>query len=196
MVGQSSIGHPRAVLLKRRDGATTEAPPALDRLPVCLQCGLGSNRLDATFCRRCGLPYGAPPAAFADLPSCPVCYADADPDGRFASLAMPGRRLGLPDHQREHERFPVGDDDWLEAQREGDRIRVGRWWASFDQVRRYLVTGAVEAGRGRQLAHDAIATAMTQLSRWGSNAVIMGDQPEWQVARAAVAELRERYHRS
>jgi len=184
------------MLLQRRDGASSEVPPALDRLPVCLPCGLASNRVEATFCRRCGLQYGAPPAAFADLPSCPVCYREADEDGRFASQALPGRRLSLPDHQREHERFPVGDDEWLETVREGDRIRVGRWWASFDQVRRYFVTGAVEAGRGRQLAHDAIATAMTQLSRWGAGATVMGDQPSWQEARAAVAAMRERYHRA
>lgn len=196
MALEARLDHPVTMLLKRRDGASPESPPALDRLPVCLQCGLASNRFETTYCRRCGLPYGAPPAAFADLPSCPVCYREPDADGRFASQTMPGRRLSLPDHQREHDRFPVGDDEWLESLREGDRLRVGRWWASFDQVRRYFVTGHVEAGRGRQLAHDAIATAMTQLTRWGTDATVMGDQPAWQEARIAVAAMRDRYHRA
>ena len=60
-------------------------------------------------------------------------------------------------------------------------------------VRRYLVTGQVEAGRQRQIAHDAIVTAMTQLRRWGPDGEIFGDQPEWAAARAAVIELMERY---
>jgi hypothetical protein len=38
-----------------------------------------------------------------------------------------------------------------------------------------------------------IVTAMTQLRRWGGDGVILGDQPEWQAARAAVTELMERY---
>ena len=89
--------------------------------------------------------------------------------------------------------IPVGDDDWLETLREGDRIRIGRWSAPFDVVRRYLVTGQVEAGRGRALAHDAIVNAMTQIRRWGTTGEVFGDQPEWAAARAAVAELMERY---
>ena len=40
---------------------------------------------------------------------------------------------------REHDRHPVGDDEWLETLREGDRLRWGRWSAPFDTVRRYLV---------------------------------------------------------
>ena len=48
-------------------------------------------------------------------------------------------------------------------------------------------------GRNRRLAHDMIVTAMTQLRRWGADAEIMGDQAEWQAARAAVTELMERY---
>ena len=60
--------------------------------------------------------------------------------------------------------------------------------------RRYLVTGIVEGGRRRAFEHDAIVTAMTQLKRFGPNAAIFGDQPEWQAARAAVTELMERYH--
>ena len=59
--------------------------------------------------------------------------------------------------------------------------------------RRYLVTGQVEAGRGRALAHDAIVNAMTQIRRWGTTGEVFGDQPEWAAARAAVAELMERY---
>ena len=57
------------------------------------------------------------------------------------------------------------------------------------------MTGQVEAGRQRQLAHDTIVTAMTQLRRWGSGADIFGDQPEWAAARNAVTELMERYAR-
>ena len=77
--------------------------------------------------------------------------------------------------------------------REGDRIRIERWTAPFETVRRYLVTGQVNAGRNRQLAHDLIVTAMTQIARWGPNGLILGDQPEWQAARAAVVTLMERY---
>ncbi len=104
-----------------------------------------------------------------------------------------GLRVDLVRHQAEHDGHPVGDDDWLESLREGDRIRIGRWSAPFDVVRRYLVTGQVEAGRGRALAHDAIVNAMTQISRWGPNGVIFGDQPELAAARQAVNELMERY---
>lgn len=179
----------------RTPRAKTEpgAPPS--RLPTCLRCGLESTRPEATFCRRCGLTYGAPPPELADLPACPICYTEAEPDGRFPSRALPGLRVGLPEHRREHERFPVGDDEWLESLREGDRIRVGRWYAPFEQVRRYLVTGAVEGGHLRRLQHDAVTLAMSQIKRWGTSAEIMGDQPDWRDARAAIAALMERYHR-
>ncbi len=90
---------------------------------------------------------------------------------------------------------PCGDDDWLESLREGDRIRIGRWMAPFDTVRRYLVTGQVDAGRARMLAHDEIVMAMIQLRRWGQDGVIVGDQPEWAAARVAVVDLMERYAR-
>ena len=79
--------------------------------------------------------------------------------------------------------IPVGDDEWLETLREGDKLRWGRWTAPFETVRRYLVTGQVDAGRNRKLAHDMIVTAMTQINRFGANATIFGDQPEWQAAR-------------
>jgi hypothetical protein len=82
----------------------------------------------------------------------------------------------------------------LESLREGDRIRIGRWTAPFDVVRRYLVTGNVEAGSRRTFEHNAIVTAMTQIKRFGANATIFGDQAEWQASRAAVADLMERYH--
>jgi hypothetical protein len=68
-------------------------------------------------------------------------------------------RVDLVRHRGEHEAHPVGDDEWLETLRVGDRIRIGRWSAPFEVVRRYLVTGQVEAGRGRALAHDAIVNA-------------------------------------
>jgi hypothetical protein len=162
--------------------------------PACLQCGTEA-RPGSTFCRRCGLPVGTAPPEHADLPSCPVCYREAQPDGRLPSPERPGLRLSMPDHVAEHERRPVGDDELLESLRVGDRIRVGRWLAPYDVVRRYLVTGALDGGRRRRLEHDAIVTAMTQIARWGVDAELFGDQPEWQAARAAVAELMERYHR-
>lgn len=162
---------------------------------MCLQCGLAATRPEATVCRRCGLPIGAPPRADAALPSCPVCYRTSDDDGRFESRARPGRRLALPDHIAEHEQFPVGDDEYLESLRRGDRIVVGRWTAPFELVRRYLVTGLVEGGRARAAAHNALVTAMAQLARWGREAQLVADQAEWAEARAAVAELMERYAR-
>src|SRR5206468_3496465 len=93
----------------------------------------------------------------------------------------------------EHDDFPVGDDDYLESLRVGDLIRIGRWQAPFDLVRRYLVTGAIDGGRRRSYQHSAIVTAMSQIKRWGVDADIFGDQEEWRAARKAVGELLERY---
>ncbi len=160
---------------------------------ACLQCGTAAGRSLASFCRRCGLPYGRRPSANVELPICPTCYQTVDDDGRLPSLERYGRRVDLVCHQAEHELHPVGDDEWLESLRQGDRIRIGPWSAPFDVVRRYLVTGQVKAGRGRALAHDAIVDAMTQVGRWGPSGVIFGDQPEWAAARAAVTQLMERY---
>ena len=160
---------------------------------ACLQCGTPAGNSFASFCRRCGLPYGERPRAEVTLPSCPICYRTVDDDGRLVSLQGYGSRVDLVRHQAEHELHPVGDDDWLESLREGDRVRIGQWSAPFEVVRRYLVTGQVEAGRGRALAHDAIVNAMTQISRWGPDGVIFGDQPELAAARAAVTQLMERY---
>lgn len=164
---------------------------------ACLQCGTPSGAASSTFCRRCGLPYGAPPRADAELPSCPVCYQTVDDDGHLPSLAHPGRRVDLHGHVGEHDHHPVGDDELLESLREGDRIRIGKWSAPFDLVRRYLVTGNVDGGRRRAYEHNTIVTAMTQLKRWGPEAgkAIFGDQPEWEACRSAVSELMERYHR-
>ncbi len=160
---------------------------------VCLQCGTPSDQGRGTFCRRCGLPYGQPPRTTAELPVCPICYQAVDDDGRLASLDRTGLRVDLVRHQAEHDRHPVGDDEWLESLRQGDRIAIGRWTAPFETVRRYLVTGQVDAGRNRALAHDTIVTAMTQIKRWGPDGQVFGDMPEWQAARAAVVELMERY---
>ena len=62
-------------------------------------------------------------------------------------------------------------------------------------MRRYLVTGIVDAGRNRLALHNSIVTAMTQVQRWGPGAQVMGDQEEWRGAREAVEALMERYHR-
>ena len=162
---------------------------------TCLQCATPSTSSVGAFCRRCGLPYGQRPRNDAELPSCPVCYRTVDDDGRLPSLDRAPLRVDLIVHRAEHDRHPVGDDDWLESLRQGDRISVGRWSAPFETVRRYLVTGQVEAGRNRALAHDAIVTAMTQIRRWGATGDVLGDQPDWTVARAAVVALMERYAR-
>ena len=168
---------------------------AVAQLPICLQCGTVARRAGVAVCGRCGLAFGSPPREDAALPACPICYREVDPDGYVASPRAPGRRVPLPNHIEEHDQASVGDDEWLETLREGDRIRIGRWRAPFDLVRRYLVTGAVDAGRARAVQHDAIVTAMTQLARWGPDASVFGDQPEWVEARAAVTALLERYHR-
>lgn len=161
----------------------------------CRQCGQIPANPAATICRRCGIPFGEAPRADAELPTCPICYRTVDDDGLLPSLAGHGRRP-IAEHLAEHDRFPVGDDDWLESLREGDRIRVGRWHAPFDLVRRYFVTGAIDGGRRRAIQHDTIVTAMSQLARWGgSSAMILGDQAEWREAREAVSVLLERYHR-
>ena len=161
---------------------------------ACLQCGTPSGATSSSFCRRCGLPYGAPPRANAELPSCPVCYRTVDDDGRLPSLDHPTRRVDLHHHVGEHEHHPVGDDEFLESLREGDRIRIGRWTAPFDLVRHYFVTGNVDGGRRRTYEHNTIVTAMTQLKRWGPETAVFGDQPEWEAARDKVTELMERYH--
>lgn len=168
---------------------------AIAQLPACLQCGTVARRPGVAVCGRCGLPFGAPPREDARLATCPVCYRETDPDGLIASPLPGGWRVPLPRHIHDHEQAPVGDDDLLESLREGDRIRIGRWRAPFDLVRRYLVTGVVDAGRSRAAQHDAIVTAMTQLARWGPGAAVLGDQPEWAEAREAVAALMTRYHR-
>lgn len=164
-------------------------------LTACLSCGTAARSAGATFCARCGLAYGAMPSALAALPSCPVCYRSADDDGRFPSASSGVARLDLPRHMAEHDQYPVGDDDYLDSLREGSSVRIGGWRAPFDLVRRYLVTGSVDGGRRRQFEHDLIVTAMTQLQRFGPGATVLGDQPAWQAARAAVADLMERYHR-
>jgi hypothetical protein len=160
----------------------------------CLECGTEAARADVTFCRRCGLSFGSAPRPDAELPACHICYLTVDEDGRIASRAGRGR-LDLVAHILEHDRYPVGDDEYLESLREGDRIRIGRHHAPFDLVRRYLVTGTVDAGRRRTLQHNAVVTAMKQLARWGDQPSIVGDQAEWAEARAAVTRLMERYHR-
>ena len=173
--------------------ATADRKPGIE--PVCLQCGMVAAGAEVAFCRRCGLPIGAAPRAEAALPSCPICYATVGDDGLLVSFRQRTARVDLVAHMFEHDQFPVGDDEYLESLRAGDMIRIGRWQAPFDLVRRYLVTGAIDGGRNRSFQHSAIVTAMSQLKRWGPEAEIFGDQAEWQAARAAVTDLMERYQR-
>jgi Zn-finger nucleic acid-binding protein len=162
----------------------------------CRQCGRRPNRPDATVCGRCGIPFGTAPRADVALPTCPICYATVADDGLLPSLATAGRHVPIAEHIAEHDRHPVGDDEWLDSLRSGDRIRIDRWEAPFDVVRRYLVTGAVDAGRRRTMLHDSIVSAMGQIARWGDDvSSIVGDQAEWREARAAVSAMLERYHR-
>lgn len=174
--------------------ARPTVPPA-ETARVCLQCGVPAASAAATICRRCGLRLGEPPRSTGQLAACHVCYRTTDEDGRLPSLAHQGRRIDIVEHIGEHERFPVGDDDYLESLRRGDRVRVERWEAPHDVVRRYLVMGVVDGGRTRAMAHSAIVMAMAQVARWGPDAEVFGDLPEWRDARAAVTRLMERYHR-
>ncbi|MGO9207071.1 MAG: hypothetical protein ACLQBX_12995 [Candidatus Limnocylindrales bacterium] len=169
-------------------------PALMTSLPVCLQCGVAATSAGGTFCRRCGLPYGAPPRAYM-APTCPICYRDAAADGRFESVVSGQGRVDLVRHMAEHTQAPVGDDEYLESLREGESVRVGRWMAPFELVRRYLVLGVFDAGRSRRVLHNALVLAMGQVARWGPDAVVVGDQPEWAEARQALAHLMERYHR-
>lgn len=178
-------------------GSATAQPtvPPAETARVCLQCGVPAASAAAAICRRCGLGLGEPPRSAGQLAACHVCYRTTDEDGRLPSRAHPGRRVHMVEHIAEHERFPVGDDEYLESLRRGDRIRVERWEAPFDVVRRYLVMGVVDGGRSRAMAHSAIVMAMAQVARWGPDAEVFGDLPEWRDARAAVTRLMERYHR-
>lgn len=169
--------------------------PAETPVNICLQCGTASPNPAITFCRRCGLTFGAEPRADATLPSCPVCYQTVGDDGRLPSHRPGFGRMSLVSHMEEHEQFPVGDDEMLESMRVGDRIKIGRFEAPFDLVRRYLVTGALDGGRRRSFQHSAIVTAMAQLGRWGPEADIFGDQQEWRDARQVVSDLMDRYQR-
>ena len=163
---------------------------------VCLQCGTPSDQGRGAFCRRCGLPYGQPPRATAELPTCPICYRTVDDDGRLPSLERHGvARRPRPSPGRT--RPPSGRRRRLAriAPTRATGYPIGKWHAPFDTVRRYLVTGQVDAGRNRALAHDAIVTAMTQIKRWGPHGDIFGDLPDWKAARQAVVEMMERYAR-
>ena len=159
---------------------------------ICLQCGTTSNGDRAVVCRRCGLRFGAEPRRDAVLPSCPVCYLTVDDDGLTVSYRT-RQRISLVEHIDEHELFPPGDDDWLATLRRGDQMAIGRFTAPFDLARRYLVTGQIEAGRGRTIQHNAVLTAMAQIRRWGRTPDVFGDQPAWEEARLAIASVMDRY---
>ena len=164
---------------------------ATDR--ICLQCGTTSNKDGAVVCRRCGLRFGDEPRRDAQLPVCPICYVTVDDDGRTPSYRNRLVRISLVAHMEEHDEFPTGDDDWLATLRRGDLIAIGRFTAPFDLVRRYLVPGQIEGGRGRTIQHNAVLTAMAQIHRWGRTPDVFGDQPAWQEARGMIAEVMDRY---
>src|SRR5690349_476616 len=93
--------------------------PATASDAVCLQCGMVAGP-GVTFCRRCGLPIGDPPRWDASLPACPICYQSVGDDGRIESFEPMRGRVDLVAHLTEHDRHPVGDDDYLESLRAGD----------------------------------------------------------------------------
>jgi len=134
---------------------------------VCQRCGFASAG-PASFCRRCGLPFGAAPVAVeGDLPpECPVCYATVGRDGMFPDGR--GGRATYERHAYGHEQRPVGDDGYLETLRTGGEVAIGRWRAPFDLTRRYMVTGRWDGGRGREYAHNAVVVAMVSASRAAS----------------------------
>jgi hypothetical protein len=131
---------------------------------ACLRCGF-TRTGHAAFCRRCGLPFGAAPQVQAEgAPGeCPVCYAHADRGGLYP--APGGGRRSYEHHAYDHELRPVGDDDWLETQRDGDLIVIGRWRAPYDLTRRYLVTGQWDGGPARTYVHNAVVLAMVGAAR-------------------------------
>ncbi len=132
----------------------------------CQRCGYSAVTA-GSYCRRCGLPYGANPAVIGDdgPPECPVCYARGDRGGLYP--APGGGRTTYERHARDHELRPVGDDDWLETLRDGDEIVIDRWRAPFALTRRYLVTGQWDAGKGRTYVHNAVIIAMVGATRGG-----------------------------
>ena len=162
----------------------------------------------AIACRQCGTPAGLVRDVLSALraavrraapsrrrvPSCHVCYQTVEDDGRLPSLDAPGLRVDLHRHLAEHDRHPVGDDEWLESLRLGDRVRIE---ALVGAVRRCPSLPRDRRGRGWttpgvRAQHDRDGDDPAQAV--GHGATILGDQPEWQAARAAVSELMERYH--
>ena len=117
---------------------------------TCLQCGAVARVAGAKLCRRCGLPYGEAPPAIRKARGVPGLLRN-ERRRRPIPVQRPAGdpRSTSTAHVDEHEQLPVGDDEWLESLREHDRLRIGRWSAPFDLVRRYLVTGIVDAGRNR-----------------------------------------------
>ena len=114
----------------------------------------------------------------------------------MVSLENRVRRVHIAEHIDEHERFPVGDEAWLETMRINDRIRFGSWEAPYDLVRRYLVTGMYDAGRERLALHNAILRAMSHGERHGLGTELIGETEDGRAARTALAEVMERYHRT
>ena len=100
------------------------------RPPYSSACSAGAvqSRAGAQMCRRCGVRLEMRRRPSRSSPACPVCYRDADADGRLPSAARPGFRLDINSHIDEHDRFPVGTDAWLETLRprpDPDRPMVG-----------------------------------------------------------------------
>ena len=121
--------------------------------------------------------YGDAPRDDAELPTCPICYRTVDDDGRPGSLELPGLRVDL---RRTWSSTIVTRSATTSGSKPFVRAISSAGAAGpppIDTVRRYLVTGQLEAGRNRQLAHDLIVTAMTQLRRWGPSRTSSATSP-------------------
>ena len=196
---------PRDLRRPIRDASRTGRLPGMIET-ACLQCGTPPHNGRGTFCRRCGLPYGEPPRADAELPSCPICYPPSTDDGRLPSLDHPGLRVDLVRHQAEHDRHPVGDDEWLEIAARGrpdpDRALDGAVRDRPPLSRHGPDRGGPQPGPGPRRDRDRDDPAPTLGSRWrrSSGTARVGRGPRsrgrcsWS-ATPAVADLVRRVRR-
>ena len=95
---------------RRRDPGRDPRPTADGGAVIavsCLQCGTPAARIDATFCRRCGLPYGDAPRVRRGAAAVPGLL----PDGRGRRPARQPRRArvaGRPPPPHARARSPPG----------------------------------------------------------------------------------------